>query len=291
MGFEEYEEEKRVETVASKEMERHSATHAKLTEYLARLPKPQQGKKRDRDERAAGARGEGSERGERGGGVGVDEEDDDWGPAVVLPPLSALLGPLPGVGAGIGGVGGGGIGGVGGAGAGPKLGKKAAKRQRAAAVAAASTATDVEKHGLLGILQPSIANSSMHMQPVVRDREVFAEYMAQVEHDPTKQVQIAAIVTDVFRATCPRPFCRGEMVEDFVHDHWVTCNRCGLSEYALPEKDVGTFNEPTVPPQEPFAYKVRGDALPFNPCACPNGKGQRERARGILCARANILSL
>lgn len=66
-----------------------------------------------------------------------------------------------------------------------------------------------------------------------------------------------AVKTEEFSGLCRRPFCRGELVEDFVHDHLITCSRCGMSEFALPEKDVGTFNEPTLPIQVPFAYKKK----------------------------------
>lgn len=106
------------------------------------------------------------------------------------------------------------------------------------------------------IMQPSIAQSGIVTRPVTREREIYAEYMAQVENDSSKLRELGR--RSVHSGRCSRPECRGELVPDSSnHEQLMYCAECGLAETFLPEEDVGTYNEPVIPLQAPFSYKKK----------------------------------
>lgn len=131
---------------------------------------------------------------------------------------------------------------------------KSKKQKKSASVAPGAN--------ILSKLQPSLVNTEIQTTPVIRDKEgknpqkpnlrrvgviliwvlVYAEYMSRVEKNKTKLSEISNERAERFRGVCSRPFCRGEIAEDFKHDHMLYCTKCGVSEVPMPETDVGEFS-------------------------------------------------
>lgn len=110
-----------------------------------------------------------------------------------------------------------------------------------------------DQQSVLDVLQPGV----VVVKPATREKEIFADYLAEVEHDERKLKELRTSEADRNRDRCSRPECRGELAVDITNDQQMYCTLCGMSETFLPEKDMGTFNEPTIPAQVPFTYRKK----------------------------------
>uniref|UniRef100_A0A6C0BQ19 Uncharacterized protein n=1 Tax=viral metagenome TaxID=1070528 RepID=A0A6C0BQ19_9ZZZZ len=116
---------------------------------------------------------------------------------------------------------------------------------------------DEDQVNLFSVLQPNLGIERVKNQPTTRQKEVYVEYLSRVEKDDSKRNEIMDQKFERERGVCPLIHCRGELYEEKLNDHMTICTKCGAAFTTLPDTDVGTYNDPIIPIQAPFAYKKK----------------------------------
>lgn len=116
-----------------------------------------------------------------------------------------------------------------------------------------------EKGGrdILTLFQTPLALTATSTNPVTKERDIYSEYLDKVEKDPSRKLQTQEQTQRIYGRSCPDFFCQGEMVESFLHDHKVTCSRCGYCEYIQPDVETGSFDEQNPQQQSSYAYQKK----------------------------------
>lgn len=120
-----------------------------------------------------------------------------------------------------------------------------------------SNTTTGEENDILSIFQSSVSLTSAIPNPVTKERNIYAEYLAEVEKDTSKIQQLNEADNLLRARTCPDLFCHGELIESHVNDHTLTCSRCGYCEYVPPDAETGVFDEQNPPQQSAYAYQKK----------------------------------
>lgn len=116
---------------------------------------------------------------------------------------------------------------------------------------------DKREKDILSIFQTAVTFSGANINPVTKEKPIFADYLAKVEKDPTKQIQLREQSAHLFIKVCPNTFCGGEMTESHVNDCKMVCSKCGYCDFLQPELETGVFDEQNQTQQSSYAYQKK----------------------------------